>query len=1037
MKILLCNERFLFRFGVDRVLLLLGEGLMRRGHTVSVMANRLDQKPLESFAENIIEVPQGRNGYLNLNEFTAQWIDDYLREHLRGSERPDLVIVGGWPFFATIPVFRAHGIKVVFLDCGAVPLDGMDEGQRITQEKLRALRRTYIPQCDGVIAISRFIAQTQSETDAAHCAPITAILLGADHLERPVWSLGAGHSTDEAPARLSALRASGKKLILNLGRWENDNYKNSKALIDVMRRVLEQVPNAVALVLSDGKDMVVPDNMVDRILAIGYPSDDALHSLIKAVDVGVSVSLWEGFNLPIAEMQWSGKPVVAFDVGAHPEVVLHPWFLARDVAEMAAKLCACLEQDGLPAREHQSAIERFRADFRWEQVVDRYEERLLNVATATESGRASNYQLFVDVSNSARDPANSGVIRVTRSLCRALQQWCSPIFVLWDGSTNAYVYPTQGEYQQLGAFNGPAQLPYHMVSPDDCRLVLSGADVTGRRVDGRWLMLTETTMEANGKRIRDIAQNLGLQLAAVFYDAIPVMRPDLCKDVRIRENHAAYMTGLANYKVIFPISHYSGQCLADFWRDRKIAGTKILPALLPEQFLAGPRIATPALFDSNRIRILCVSTLEPRKNHSTLLEAVRLLSVQHPKTDWSLTLIGNRYAGSDDIASMVENACAKNFRIRWLGIADDRQLRSEYESCSFTVYPSSIEGYGMPIVESLWHAKPCICHEDGVMAELAVDGGCLTTNVLDAQQLSNAIFRLGTERELYDTLALQAGTRRMGDWNEYAEGIVREMFGSDVLAGIRPTPIGNIALNAKRPPPERTGTPREQFPTRDWKDILYPGCLTDQWQMNDSERLALTALLHRHMPRCCIEVGTYKAGSLSLIAQYAQSVFSIDIDPTIPKRYSFFDNVSFLTGSSEIILPLLFDELNRQEIAVDFILIDGDHSAKGVKRDLDLVLQYKPKAPLFIVMHDCFNEECRRGMLEANWQSSKYLRWVDLDFIPGRLIEHGGGGSGELWGGLACAYLEPGEHGGIIHVGESAGQMQSWLSRRRELIAAA
>jgi 5-methyltetrahydropteroyltriglutamate--homocysteine methyltransferase len=39
------------------------------------------------------------------------------------------------------------------------------------------------------------------------------------------------------------------------------------------------------------------------------------------VDLGVSVSLWEGFNLPLAEMQWGGRGVLVFDCGAHPEVV--------------------------------------------------------------------------------------------------------------------------------------------------------------------------------------------------------------------------------------------------------------------------------------------------------------------------------------------------------------------------------------------------------------------------------------------------------------------------------------------------------------------------------------------------------------------------------------------------------------------------------------------------------------------------------------------------------------------------------------------
>ena len=51
------------------------------------------------------------------------------------------------------------------------------------------------------------------------------------------------------------------------------------------------------------------------------------------------------------------------------------------------------------------------------------------------------------------------------------------------------------------------------------------------------------------------------------------------------------------------------------------------------------------------------------------------------------------------------------------------------------------------------------------------------------------------------------------------------------------------------------------------------------WQMNHSERLALTALLSRLKPLCTIEVGTYGGGSLSLILQYTKMVFCLDIDP--------------------------------------------------------------------------------------------------------------------------------------------------------------
>jgi hypothetical protein len=200
--------------------------------------------------------------------------------------------------------------------------------------------------------------------------------------------------------------------------------------------------------------------------------------------------------------------------------------------------------------------------------------------------------------------------------------------------------------------------------------------------------------------------------------------------------------------------------------------------------------------------------------------------------------------------------------------------------------------------------------------------------------------------------------------------------------------------------------------------------------MSDSERMALTGLIARHKPFCSIEVGTYCGGSLSLISQYSKMVFSIDIDETISSRFSF-PNVSFLTGRSTLILPHLFNELDKAKIPVEFLLIDGDHSAAGILGDLNCLLDYVPKKPLFVVLHDSFNPECRRGMLEADWQRSPFCHWVDLDFVPGRVVEYPGPFHGELWGGLAAAYFLPEPRRGELQVGRTAEQMFQMLNEQR------
>lgn len=1006
MKILLCNERFLFRFGVDRVLILLGHGLKQRGHSISVMANRFDLDIVRGFADNIIEAPSKSGNYIDLNENTAEWLASHWDTLFTAEQYPDIAVIGGWPFFSSIPVFQRFGVKVIFSDHGVVPTDGYSGGHLQVLNKLHALRRTHIGQSDGIVAVSRFIAQSQSAIDAQGKTDVQVILNGADHMDLGVWQTHTLANADatEALAVVEKLRSKGQKIILNLGRWEPGCYKNSEAIVQLSELIRTQIDNCAFLVLSRPGELNLPPSTQGTIIPIGFPDDAELQQIMQLADLGVTVSLWEGFNLPLAEMQWLDKPTLAFNVGAHPEVIVHPWFLCNDVAEMATKTIQILNGGMQENTEIKQARESFHASFRWEDAVVRYDESIGRIASAP---RRTTLGLLIDVSNASRDPANSGVIRMTRRICRELQRYCDPLFVIWEPQLGAYVFPTPQEYSILSSFNGPQIDAGAPVSTESVRLKL-GTSFLDPQVDRSWLLMTETVMETHGREIRRFARQADLQLAAVFHDAIPVLRPDLVKDLAIRDNHASYMRGLAEADLAIAVSGYSAECLHSFWKDQGIDGCPVVANPNPGELFGSPRQLSPKEFVAGPIDILCVSTLEPRKNHYSLIAAAKLFGQRNPQLDWSLTLVGNRYAGGEDIARFVEEACLENPRIRWMGVVDDDTLNRLYHDSTFTVYASTIEGFGMPILESLWHGRPCICADQGVMAELAAEGGCLTTQVDDVEKLAAALDALAKTRELYQCLSLEAVARPIKAWNEYAQSFWKELI-KHTAASNRTSASESINMVEQNPPSLTS-----------WENILYPGCLTTNWQMNDCERLGLTAVLHRLKPRCSIEIGTFKGGSLSLISQYSNAVFSIDIDPSIPDKFRQFSNVSFFTGASELVLPMLLGELDRQEIPVDFVLIDGDHSAAGVKRDIEIMLGYVPKKPLIMMMHDGFNPECRRGMLEADWEKSPYLHWVDVDYIPGRVVEHGGGGDGEMWGGLAMAFLSPIKRRGAVTIMASA-----------------
>jgi hypothetical protein len=58
MHIALFHERFIFRFGVDRVLLCLAKQFVKQGHTVTLVGQKFDNEWSLGKSVNIIKLPE-------------------------------------------------------------------------------------------------------------------------------------------------------------------------------------------------------------------------------------------------------------------------------------------------------------------------------------------------------------------------------------------------------------------------------------------------------------------------------------------------------------------------------------------------------------------------------------------------------------------------------------------------------------------------------------------------------------------------------------------------------------------------------------------------------------------------------------------------------------------------------------------------------------------------------------------------------------------------------------------------------------------
>lgn len=177
------------------------------------------------------------------------------------------------------------------------------------------------------------------------------------------------------------------------------------------------------------------------------------------------------------------------------------------------------------------------------------------------------------------------------------------------------------------------------------------------------------------------------------------------------------------------------------------------------------------------------------------------------------------------------------------------------------------------------------------------------------------------------------------------------------------------------------------------------------WQMHYGERFALEGILRSLAPGLAIEIGRANGGSLRRIAAHSTEVHSFDLVDGPERLREELDNVVFHTGDSSVQVPEQLAEFSAAGRRVDFALVDGDHSADGVRRDAEALLAAECCSRTVIVFHDTSNEEVRAGLDAVGFERHPHAALVLLDFVPGFVVQSGVY-EGAIWNGLGLVVLD-------------------------------
>ena len=300
----------------------------------------------------------------------------------------------------------------------------------------------------------------------------------------------------------------------------------------------------------------------------------------------------------------------------------------------------------------------------------------------------------------------TGIDRVTMAYVQyysdasALVRWCGHSWVL---------SPQQSKklFNYLETPGSLFKLIYHVIR----------GIIENKKNDGRAFLLNTGHVGLNQSDYKRLMHKRGVKPVFFVHDLIPIIHPEYCslgEDLRQKEktNHILSLgcgiitNSKATLDDLLTYSHQS---------------QKMLPQT--EVALLGPgfSMATPGQSPLKKPYFVILSTIEPRKNHLLLLQIWRKLFQELGSQTPHLFIIGKRGWECENAVDLLERCAFLKEVVTEVSLCSDAELVTYLYYCKALLFPSFIEGYGLPLIESLSLGTPVIASDLSVFREIAND----------------------------------------------------------------------------------------------------------------------------------------------------------------------------------------------------------------------------------------------------------------------------------------------------------------------------
>ena len=267
---------------------------------------------------------------------------------------------------------------------------------------------------------------------------------------------------------------------------------------------------------------------------------------------------------------------------------------------------------------------------------------------------------------------------------------------------------------------------------------------------GDQLVLLDSSWQTNFFPLAEQLKRDGVGIVSVVYDLIPLTHPQFCDAglVRVFSDWFDWITKTADGYVAI------SETIRDQVHDemlRRVGPTQVAQRWF-DYFHLGSELdlcddSTPVdpalkqMFKSKDPVFLMVSTIEPRKNHSYLLDAFEIAWANGSRA--RLCIAGRIGWKCDALIERIRKHPELNKRLFMFNDLSDRSLEHAYSNATSLVFPSHVEGFGLPLVEAMQRGLPAMGSDIPVFREI---GGPFMVyfDLDDPQNLVNLISEMET-----------------------------------------------------------------------------------------------------------------------------------------------------------------------------------------------------------------------------------------------------------------------------------------------------